>query len=124
MGALDSLLSAVEHYFQSAVSSPAIAPSMSKVEQTELPPIYLQRTGHSLTIVGFERRSNGSCNLLVFDPTFDVGYFMKRYLKSDTACRRFRSVSPKVMLAPFRRGAKALRRFKAFETLSLTATAC
>jgi hypothetical protein len=68
------LLDYVKHYFLS--SSPnAITPS--KIHQTNLPPIYLQRPRHSLTIVGYESLMDGGSNLLVFDPAFrlsrDIG---------------------------------------------------
>ena len=122
--AYEALLASVGQYFRSAVHSSVTSRNFSKVELTELPPVYLQRPGHSLTIVGFESRTDGSSNLLVFDPTFDVSFFLKHYLKSDPECRKLRFIRPKVMLGPFRRGSRALRRFKAFETLSLAAVAC
>lgn len=119
-----SLLSSVEQYFRGPITSSMALRDLSKVKKTDLPPIYLQRPGHSFTIVGFERRTDGSSNLLVFDPTFSVSYFMKHYLKSDPGTRKFEFIRPKVMLGPFRRRERTLRRFEAFETLSLAAIAC
>lgn len=36
---------------------------------TDLPPLYFQHSGHSRTIVGIEKLSDGTRNLLVFDPS-------------------------------------------------------
>ncbi|KAF2233141.1 DUF1671-domain-containing protein [Viridothelium virens] len=124
LAAYESLLASVEQYFRSATKTSTTLSTLSKVEQTELPPVFLQRLGHSLTIVGFERRTDGTSNLLVFDPMFDIRYFMKHYLKSGIESRRLRFVGPKLMLDPFRQGSRVLRRFKAFETISLTTIAC
>lgn len=44
--------------------------SSNKVRRTSQPPIYFQYRGHSLTIVGIERRTSGALELLVFDPMF------------------------------------------------------
>ncbi|KAI0093943.1 peptidase family C78-domain-containing protein [Irpex rosettiformis] len=41
----------------------------SSVVVTDKPPIVLQHSGHSRTIIGFERKKDGSINLLVFDPS-------------------------------------------------------
>lgn len=45
-------------------------PHGSNVTITSHPPIYLQQPGHSISIVGFERRTNGTCNILVLDPGY------------------------------------------------------
>ncbi|KIW09266.1 hypothetical protein, variant [Verruconis gallopava] len=62
-----NLLDWVEEYFKDAAMDPK-----QKVHCTLKPPIYFQRPGHSLTIVGMERMRNGTRNLLVFDPMYQV----------------------------------------------------
>lgn len=37
---------------------------------TDKMPFILQHQGHSRTIIGFERRKDGTISLLMFDPTF------------------------------------------------------
>lgn len=41
----------------------------SPIIVTDKPPIVLQHSGHSRTVVGFERKKDGSINLLMFDPS-------------------------------------------------------
>ncbi|KAI9371128.1 DUF1671-domain-containing protein [Aspergillus egyptiacus] len=60
-----ALLSHIAAYFRSA--SPF---DEEKVVLTNLPPIYFQHHGHSMTVIGFEIRGKGSANILVFDPAF------------------------------------------------------
>ncbi|SZF04188.1 unnamed protein product [Blumeria hordei] len=63
--AFKQLLSMAQKYFSSCVVDVD-----SKIYNTSLPPIYLQHQGHSMTIIGYEERKDGSNNLLVFDPKF------------------------------------------------------
>ncbi|KAF2811234.1 DUF1671-domain-containing protein [Mytilinidion resinicola] len=108
----EQLFNAVEKYFQKA----AIPDDRSNVFKTLLPPIYLQQPGHSLTIVGFERRKDGSCNLIIFDPMFHTSPSMHR-LKGR---RNIRTPRPEVLHA-YRRGARQLKMYAGFEILMLTA---
>lgn len=41
----------------------------SPIIVTDKPPIVLQHSGHSRTVIGFERKKDGSINLLMFDPS-------------------------------------------------------
>ena len=103
----NQLLSAVERYFaQVGVSD------NSNVHKTHLPPIYLQRPGHSLTIVGFERRRDGSSNLVVLDPMYSTSPAMHRLIGR----KNIKSPRPEVVHA-YRRGSSHLRNFAAFEIL-------
>ncbi len=97
----------VEKYFQSGVFDPA-----SKVRPTDLPPIYFQHPGHSMTIIGLERMTTGHVNLLVFDPMF-------RDAASITGLvgKRFQHKVPDSLLKPYRRGNKYLRKYQEFEAL-------
>ncbi|UPX12498.1 uncharacterized protein EKO05_0003043 [Ascochyta rabiei] len=108
----DSLLLAVERYFTQAAVSDG-----SNVHKTLLPPIYLQRPGHSLTIVGFERRSESYCNLVVLDPVYATSPAMHKLIGR----KNIKSSRPEVMHA-YRRGPAHLKKFAAFEILRLTAT--
>ncbi|KAJ4988714.1 peptidase family C78 [Stagonosporopsis vannaccii] len=106
------LLLAVERYFVQAAISDG-----SNVHKTLLPPIYLQRPGHSITIVGFERRSDSYCNLVVLDPVYATSPAMHKLIGR----KNIKSARPEVMHA-YRRGPTHLRKFAAFEILILTAT--
>lgn len=57
----DELLDFVESYFSQQCND------QGKVNTTLLAPIYLQQPGHSMTIVGLERHTDGR-NLVVLDP--------------------------------------------------------
>ncbi|KAF2474381.1 DUF1671-domain-containing protein [Lindgomyces ingoldianus] len=105
------LLLAVERYFAQAAVDDG-----SNVHKTLLPPIYLQQPGHSLTIVGFERRKDGSCNLMIFDPMYNTSPAMHRLIGR----KNIRNSRPEVLYA-YRRVGKQLRRHAAFEILMLTA---
>ena len=103
------LLDYVEHYFDQAAPS-----SDDKIHKTTLPPIYLQRPGHSLTIVGFETRKNGDRSLLVFDPMYVVSKEMRRL--RDSAINRPKP--PGTLLRMYRRELHSLSRYQDFETLT------
>ncbi|KAF2026638.1 DUF1671-domain-containing protein [Setomelanomma holmii] len=108
----ETLLDAIERYFAQAAVKDG-----SNVYKTLLPPIYLQQPGHSITIVGFERRRDGACNLVVFDPMYSTSPVMHKLLGR----KNIRTARPEVMHA-YRRGARQLRKHAAFEILMLTAT--
>ncbi len=87
----------------------------------------MQTTGHSLTIVGYERRKDGSSNLLVFDPMFKPspafmrlvdgndggGGGMLGKLQKPIPTR----APPEELLRAYRRGTNYLKRYGAFEML-------
>ncbi|KAL5119049.1 hypothetical protein ACEQ8H_002973 [Pleosporales sp. CAS-2024a] len=106
------LFDAVERYF-----SQAAVKDGSNVYKTLLPPIYLQQPGHSITIIGFERHRNGSCNLVVFDPMYSTSPAMHKLLGR----KNIQTARPEVLHA-YRRGSKQLKKHAAFEILMLTAT--
>jgi zinc finger-containing ubiquitin peptidase 1 len=97
----------VEKYFAAGCSDDA-----DRVSKTWLPPIYFQHKGHSLTIVGIERRIDGARNLIVFDPMFKPAAPMKRLVGVT-----FRYQNPSELLKAYRRGDKYLKRFNDFELL-------
>ncbi|VUC21862.1 unnamed protein product [Clonostachys rosea] len=103
------LYAAIERYFQQGLLE-----EDSKVHATVLPPIYFQHRGHSMTIIGFEKQTNGKSNLLVFDP----GY-RDPSVVSNLVGKPFRHPPAKAsaVLESYRRGNKYLRRFGEFEIL-------
>ncbi|KAI0123508.1 peptidase family C78-domain-containing protein [Xylariales sp. AK1849] len=104
-----NLLKHIEAYFEAGILDPR-----DKVHRTNLPPIYFQHRGHSLTIVGFEKRTDGTKELLVFDPMFQDPPRAIRYVS-----REFRHSAPDGLLKYYRRGNKYLRKFHEFEVLEL-----
>lgn len=108
--ALELIYQSVEDYFIGGTTDPS-----QKVCRTSLPPLYFQHPGHSLTIVGFEKRKSGTCNLLVFDPMFKPSPGIINLTGT-----RFRSAAPEKLLKSYRRGEGYLGRHKCFEILKLT----
>ncbi|KAL7949214.1 peptidase family C78 domain-containing protein [Trichoderma barbatum] len=104
------LLTAIERYFQQG----AVGCMDDKLRPTLLPPIYLQRPKHSLTIVGLEKHKGGDVQLLVFDPEFQGSNTVVR-LASKATLRRQSKVTR--LLEPYRRSATHLERFNEFEVL-------
>ncbi|KAF2163503.1 hypothetical protein M409DRAFT_26115 [Zasmidium cellare ATCC 36951] len=103
------LLDYVEAYFMSATDT---AKRHGTSYTTQLAPIYFQRVGHSMTIVGIERKDDGSRNLLVFDSSFATSKPMENVLDG----RRARSSVPD-MLRPYRRSELSLTKWDEFELL-------
>ncbi|KAF2272286.1 DUF1671-domain-containing protein [Westerdykella ornata] len=108
----EQLLYAIESYFKQA----PVRSDGSNVCKTLLPPIYLQQPGHSVTIIGFERRKDGSTNLVVFDPMYQTSPAMHALLGR----RNIKTPRPEVLQA-YRRGTRQLGKHAAFECLMLTA---
>ncbi|KAH6658365.1 peptidase family C78-domain-containing protein [Truncatella angustata] len=101
----------IEEYFEQGDFDPA-----AKIRRTRLPPIYFQHRGHSLTIVGFEKKHNGGRELIVFDPMFNDSDSVMKLVGQ----RTFSVKSPDSMLKLYRRGNKYLKRYNEFEILKLT----
>ena len=101
----DLLFRDVEQYFSRGKYEAG-----QKVRTTTLPPIYWQHPGHSLTIVGIEKTTEGETNLLVFDPVFRDTSMMARLVGH-------KHTHPAHLLRPYRRGPRYLSRFRAFEIL-------
>jgi len=86
----------------------------AKVYQTNLPPIYFQHPGHSLTIVGVEVKKSGRVNLLVFDPMCATNPDAARLVGQS-----FSASQPEKFLKAFRRGEDYLKKYKSFEVMTL-----
>jgi zinc finger-containing ubiquitin peptidase 1 len=121
--AVVNLLDFVESYFISGVNTarhcdqipPPPPPSTSVI--TSLPPIYFQRFGHSMTIIGLEHRRDGSRNLLVFDPSFETAAEMRALVAGR---RRTRGETAAGLLRPYRKCDTLLMRWEEFEILTVT----
>lgn len=118
----------IAEYFRPACS----LEGADKIINTDLPPIYFQhqgnehsafnprnmavsnieKLGHSMTIIGFEIRDNGSANLLVFDPMFKTSPAIKRLIGTS-----INSTEPARLLKAHRRGSSYLQKYKVFELL-------
>ncbi|KAL4760305.1 C78 family peptidase [Aspergillus foveolatus] len=111
MPAHSSLLSHVAAYFRGA------GPLDNKTEKvilTDLPPIYLQHHGHSMTIVGIEVRDQGNANILVFDPSFKTPSVIKHAMGAN-----IKTSEPARILKGYRKGVNYLQKYQTFELLEL-----
>jgi hypothetical protein len=106
----ENLLDWVEEYFKDAALSDG-----KKVQSTLKPPIYFQRPGHSMTIVGLEIMKDSTRNLLVFDPMYQAPKSMKDILEQGGA-RRVAGLNNK-LLTFYRRSQYRLQQYLDFETL-------
>ncbi|KAI9834874.1 MAG: hypothetical protein M1819_002782 [Sarea resinae] len=128
--AWEALLASVQQYFRldAKDSQPTSSATLSssKVHQTSLPPIYLQRPHHSLTIVGIEIRSDGSSDLLVFDPAYSLSPSMRKAVKrcqeepGNGSTISVGSNYARRVLKPHRRRKHQMQLYTRFETLMLT----
>nr|POE65303.1 zinc finger with ufm1-specific peptidase domain protein [Quercus suber] len=105
-----ALLDHVEAYFMRGIET---AHSRGSSRVTGLPPIYLQRFGHSMSIVGIERARNGHRNLLVFDSSFATTRAMKGVLEGKPV-----QASVEQLLGPYRRSDDSLARWEEFEIIA------
>lgn len=116
------LLAAVWEYFHGSVMF-----GSKKVSVTNKPPIYFQHQGHSMTIVGVERRFITSKNpkvnstrlsLVVFDPMFNPSSALKVLREHQDLPWKAEEVAR--LLKAHRRGNQYLSRYRDFELLKLT----
>ena len=70
-----------------------------------------------MTIVGIEKRKDGSRSLLVFDPAYNPSKEMLKILNLASATN---GSKPQIsLIKPYRRGKNYLKRYHTFETLRL-----
>jgi len=110
--AYEAMLCAVGEYFDDDQTKDEV----DKVVITDRPPIYFQHQGHSMTIVGVESRTNGTVNLIVFDPMFNPSAPLKKVAASK---RSFWCANPAKLLKAHRRGEGYLSKYREFELLKL-----
>ena len=70
-----------------------------------------------MTIVGFEKKLDGSKNLLCFDPMFHDAPNILRLVGN----KSFKVKAPEDMLRGYRRGVKYLKKYNEFEVLRYVA---
>ncbi|KAK3620676.1 hypothetical protein LTR56_023268 [Elasticomyces elasticus] len=102
-----ALLDHVEAYFLSGTEK---AESSGTSHITQLAPIYFQRLGHSMTIVGLQRNKDGSRELLLFDPSFETSGAMQTLLAGKRSRAQLEN-----LLKPYRRSDQSLARWEEFE---------
>ena len=102
-----SLFIHVADYFRSAGPLEG-----KKVILTGLPPIYLQRPGHSLTVIGFEIRDDGSADLLVFDPILNTTPLIKQRGGNTS-----KASDPSKLLKQYRKDTDYFQKYNQFEVL-------
>ncbi|GAB7356522.1 hypothetical protein MBLNU459_g7268t2 [Dothideomycetes sp. NU459] len=107
------LLDFVQTYFETGTPTTASSDGKAKVHITTRSPIFFQRPRHSLTIVGLEKRKDGSRALIVFDPA----YKPPKKLRQARGNGMIEVKSPISILKDYTRDEKYLKRFKAFELL-------
>lgn len=107
--AVEGLLDYVEAYFMSGEDTAKVH-GTSYI--TQLAPIYFQRVGHSMTIVGIERKKDGSRNLLIFDSTYKTSNPIRALVRG----QRTQS-SPDALLRAYRRSDTSLATWDEFEIL-------
>ncbi|KAK4203679.1 peptidase family C78-domain-containing protein [Triangularia verruculosa] len=110
----EELMKEVEKYFEGDPTTLEMGDG-GKVRLTGLPPLYFQHLGHSMTIVGFEKRRDGGGELLVFDPHFKDSYTVTGMI-GRTGVPHPR---PDYALKAYRRGSKYLGDYREFEILRL-----
>jgi hypothetical protein len=117
--AYENLFDKIEAHFASAVDPTnsvlgASRPPTDRINRTSLPPIYFQIPSHSLTIVGFERRIDGSRNVVVLDPLYTTNRAMLRLI--EVGPRNVKRGKMEFMEI-YRRGSRVLRRHSDYEIL-------
>lgn len=112
----EELLDFVARYF--SFTDNKLANNRSKVHRTGKAPIYLQRPGHSFTIIGIEENTDRKRRLLAFDPAWTAPSVMRAISPlSDSLAASL--LSRKWILQQYRKPHRYLRRFNAFETISI-----
>ncbi|KAK0364917.1 hypothetical protein LTR91_022751 [Friedmanniomyces endolithicus] len=133
------LLDSVEEYFSSscALSAPPDGKAVKAISDetplkcegnggsvisTTRPPIFLQRPGHSITIIGLSRSTSGKRHLLVFDPAWSPPSALRRRGGGGNeapTCGECEGWAAKWMLRQYRKGGRYLGRWREFETVSV-----
>jgi zinc finger-containing ubiquitin peptidase 1 len=106
------LLDFVENYF---ANSTAESQSRGRVAMTSRPPIFLQRPGHSVVIVGVVKLNSGKRRLLIFDPAWRPPAGILE-ASSEGANLSWKEV---LDLRRYSKSERWLQRFSAFETLTI-----
>ena len=106
------LLDFVEMYF--SASAPGSCSERS-IYLTSLPPVFLQRPHHSVTVAGIIRMRSGKRRILVFDPAWRPPTTIQEATK-ETGTLTWRDL---LALRRYSKSERYLKRFKAFEILTI-----
>lgn len=106
------LLDYIEAYFISGLDRAKKVDNHREVYITQLPPVYFQRAGHSLTIVGLERTDESDRELLMFDSSFATTEPMRKLVGGRNAHARVST-----LMKPYRKDEEWLERWREFEIL-------
>lgn len=109
--AATALLDHVEAYFLGGADADA-AEKRGTSRISQMAPMYLQRFGHSMTIVGLRRLEDGSRDLLVFDPSFETSAGVRAMAAGERA-----RASPQTLLKAYVRSDHHLTKWEEFEVL-------
>lgn len=113
--AWQQLLDYAHAYFCTPYTSSGAPTEPQRVYLTEKLPIFLQRPGHSLTIVGSIKLRSGKRKLLTFDPAWQPPSLMRMPLSGD----QHRDWRLKWLLKQYTKSERYLKRYSAFETLTI-----
>ena len=113
--AVVALLDHIEAHF---IDGQGTAQRRGKSCLTTMAPIYFQRRGHSMTIVGLVKNKDGSRDLLLFDPSFDTAPAIWTLLGGELSGSQLGT-----LLRPYRRSDQSLGRWDEFEIVVPTARA-
>ena len=106
------LLNLVENYFANSIAG---CRSRGRVAMTSRPPIFLQRPGHSVVIVGIVKLKSGKRRILIFDPAWKPP---ARILEASPEGTKL-SWKELLDLRRYSKSERWLQRFSAFETLTI-----
>ncbi|KAL1302551.1 hypothetical protein AAFC00_002933 [Neodothiora populina] len=112
--AYERVLDFVESYFQEHCTK------TGRITITNRAPLYLQQPGHSLTIIGLERRKDGSRNLLVFDPGFAPSNTILGFIGKQNIHQRLSGRDIDMLMRVYRRGDRELQKYDCLQTITLT----
>ncbi|KAG6291934.1 hypothetical protein E4U09_003637 [Claviceps aff. purpurea] len=107
------LLKEIEAYFEQSTGTD----KRTKIRATDLPPIYLQHQGHSLTVVGFAKDLEHRSCLYVLDPSMRDPQGIKKYRRSHPLGND--ETKMESILEVYRRGEDYLSKHDNFELLLL-----
>jgi zinc finger-containing ubiquitin peptidase 1 len=112
----DALLGAIWDYFSSPDQKAERDLGQCKLYKTQKAPVFLQRPGHSITVVGIERRKDRTRRLLIFDPAWQPPSLMRNpgLLSEAVLNSRLRRF---YLLQRYRKPRRYLRPFNAFEVV-------
>ncbi|KAK4952775.1 hypothetical protein LTR10_009583 [Elasticomyces elasticus] len=119
--AWSEVMDSVEEYYSASItlSSKTVKTKddAGRAHITSRPPIFLQRPGHSVTIVGTARLQSGERSLLIFDPAWSAPASIRK--DEHLTCEECKGLSARWVLRQYMKSERWLSKWKTFETLSV-----